>query len=65
MKLYPRIVVEDGQILFKINVDGVEHISAVSEGLALALIKDLAGALQWADADTSHPSDADHPVPVR
>ena len=65
MNLYPRFVVEDGRILHKVSVDGVERISVVSESLALSLIKDLAGALMWADADTGHPSDSDQPVPVR
>ncbi len=65
MKLYPRFVVEDGRILHKVNVDGMEHSCEVSEGLAKSLIKDLAGALMWAETDTSHPSDSDQPVPVR
>lgn len=65
MSLYPRFVVEDGRILHKVNVAGVEHSCELSEGLALALIKDLAGALMWAETDTSHPSDADYPAPVR
>ncbi len=65
MSRYPRFVVEDGRILHKVNVAGTEHSYEVSETLALTLIKDLAGALMWAETDTSHPADADHPVPPR
>lgn len=64
--LYPRFVVEDGRILCKVNVDGVERACPVSEGLALSLIADLAKAIQWADCSAPHPSDSDQPkAPAR
>ena len=65
MNLYPRFVVEDGRILFKIHVDGVERIAYVSEAMAFGYVQDLVNALARVKADTSHPLDADHPVPVR
>jgi len=65
MNLYPRFVVEDGRILHKVNVDGVERSCEVGEGLALSLIADLAKAIQWAECSQPHPSDSDAPVPPR
>lgn len=65
MSLYPRFVVEDGRILFKIYVDGVDRVSEVPAEVAFGYVQDLVNALARVKADTSHPSDSDAPVPPR
>lgn len=65
MSLYPRFVVEDGRILCKVNVEGVERSCEVGQSLAHQLAIDILKCLQWADCSAPHPSDADYPVPPR